>query len=47
MEFIVTLLIGAALGWFGHREYLKRKTKPEDAGVTIQGGGGPGEEPGP
>jgi hypothetical protein len=44
---LITFILGAIAGAGGLLYWQKRKTKSEDAGVTIQGGGGPGEEPGP
>lgn len=42
MEIIIALIIIAAVCAVAYRYWLKRK--PSDPGVTIQGGGGPGEE---
>ena len=47
MEYIIIFILGAIGGAGGHWYWVRRKAKQEAPGVTIQGGGGPGEEQGP
>lgn len=45
MEIILSLILGAFLGAGGLLYWQRRKAKsPAKPGVTIMGGGGPGEE---
>ena len=45
MEIIIAFIIGAAAGAAAYHYLRKRQAdKASEPGVTIQGGGGPGEE---
>lgn len=44
---IITFILGLVIGAGGYRYWARRKSASQNSGVTIQGGGGPGEEPGP